>query len=197
MPSRKRRGKRSVEKIIIGRLKSNYEIHDNGGTPFKVHVALQNVALTHSAKQLKVHVYKQPNYNKVILTISGVEKVFPGITNMYPGNTLLLKLKGENTYIWIGDEIVRFKPKDEIEKFYTEVGNSDVPYPVAISDTRVYFMLDMAWIYRDIIDPEGTWKNREWLTDAYGAFYDLERNKRKNADIHSMRSKTLVKRQWQ
>lgn len=58
----------------------------------------------------------------------------------FVGNTILLKLKG-GKFLFIGPSIQEFKPEkgDTIEEFFSEVGNSDVPYPHAIGKTHLYF----------------------------------------------------------
>ena len=47
-----------------------------------------------------------------------------------------------HTYVFIGDCIYRFSTSEPIEAFFSPLGNSDVPYPVAVSATRTYYMLD-------------------------------------------------------
>jgi hypothetical protein len=58
------------------------------------------------------------------------------------GNSILLRV-GEK-YVYIGSEIYEFspKPEDTIQKYYSDIGNSDVPYPYAVGNTHVYIMLD-------------------------------------------------------
>lgn len=60
------------------------------------------------------------------------------------GNTVLIKLEkfGVNSYILVGKDIVQFETEDEIEEFYSPIGNSDVPYPVAIGTKYAYRLWD-------------------------------------------------------
>ena len=58
------------------------------------------------------------------------------------GNSILLQT-GKNKYVYIGDGIRSFTTKngDVIKKYYSPVGNNEVPYPYAIGDKYVYIML--------------------------------------------------------
>ena len=122
-----------------------YFIHDNGGRPFQV-VILGN----------KVSVYEQENwrdqydtiqdYTKLIKTFPKVKKIFVGkdtkLGSKFDGNSILLQLS-KNKYVYIGSWIYEFVTKDDhIVAYYSHVGNSDVPYPVALGEKNVYFMLE-------------------------------------------------------
>ena len=129
-----------------------YYIHDNGGRPFKV---------TIDKKDVKV--YKQyfegDNYSyqdKPILVFDENIKIFIGKSPenkmtlfsggygpRFDGNSILLHIK-ENEYVYIGGKIFRFHsvdPLDQITKFVSPVGNSDVPYPYAVDKSNRYYLL--------------------------------------------------------
>ena len=55
----------------------------------------------------------------------------------FDGNTILLLVN--NYYIYISNNIQKFKINDEIIKYYSFVGNNDVPYPLAIGKKNIYF----------------------------------------------------------
>ena len=59
---------------------------------------------------------------------------------VYYGNSVLAHLN-EATYLWIGSSVKQFYSNDKILRYYSVVGNSDVPYPVAVGTTGVYFMI--------------------------------------------------------
>jgi len=65
------------------------------------------------------------------------------------------------SYVFIGDSIYIFTPPedDEILEFYSMIGGSDVPYPVAVGRKYLYFMNDMKCVLRSAI------KEEEWLQD--------------------------------
>ena len=61
------------------------------------------------------------------------------------GNSILLALKdGRN--VFIGDSIYEFKSEGPILEYYSNVGRSSVPYPVALDANNVYFMLDKTYV---------------------------------------------------
>ena len=61
------------------------------------------------------------------------------------GSSILLALKnGKN--VFIGHTIFQFKSEKPILEYYSNVGNSSVPYPVALDANNVYFMLDKTYV---------------------------------------------------
>ena len=144
--SKKRKTKKVDRKKSSAQKGKIYSIHDNGGTPFKVVISGN-----------KVSVYEQPNwkdwqsetekpYTKLIKTFSNVKKIFIGkdrkLGKGFDGNSILLQLTRDK-YVYIGSWIYEFVTKDDtIVTYFSKVGNSDVPYPVALGEKNVYFMLE-------------------------------------------------------
>lgn len=142
-----------------------YAIHDNGGRPFFVTVQGKNVVVEknmdkYELKDGKFVTIEHPR--KVILEMK-VDEIFVGKkspTGGYDGlkpseaegNSLLLK-KGPK-YVSIGSEIYEFSPMpgDSIDAYYSDIGNSDVPYPYAVGKTHVYIMLDKVAIDKSFFD---------------------------------------------
>ena len=183
-----------------------YFIHDNGGRPFQVVI---------SGK--KVSVYEQPNwrdwqsetgkeYTKLIKTFSKVKKIFIGkdrkLGRKFDGNSVLLQLS-KDKYVYIGSWIYEFVAKDDrIVAYYSQVGNSDVPYPVALGEKNVYFMLDPihaisgrkmggGLVPRSTFPPNTDWE------DAYMLFYGhrgLEPLGKYGKKFHKV--KIIQKRHW-
>jgi hypothetical protein len=127
--------------------RNTFTILDNGGEPFVVdiyskhlEVYLQNFDEEESNRRNK--------RGKKILSTPFV-KLFVG--NNYfrlerygskKGNSILVQVKG-NEYIYIGSEIYQFQARDgdQILVYASPVGNSAVPYPYAIGENYVYYML--------------------------------------------------------
>jgi hypothetical protein len=135
---------------------------DNGGRPFIVN--LDDKIST---------IYKQEirfEYDKMFID-KGKNK-----------NSSVL-LKKDNKYIFVGDKVYEFTTDDKIIDFKSPIGNSAVPYPVAIGEKNIYFMLDNVYVDKKEIGDS---------KDFYGTFYDnketLTTNKMKNY-------KCLIKRQ--
>jgi hypothetical protein len=61
------------------------------------------------------------------------------------GNSILINKNGKE-YIFIGHEIYSFTPHDHIKEYHSIVGNSDVPYPFAIGEKNVYFMIEDQYV---------------------------------------------------
>ena len=162
-----------------------YLTHDNGGRPFKVVVSAGEVSVwkvPESDDSDKVP--KPKDYTSLIARYLNPEKVFagsnsqnerakgrakdrygPGGDMYYKGNTILVKLD-KHKYVHIGEKVVEFTTPDEITRYFSVVGNSDVPYPVAVGETNVYMMVDLRVVARSVF-PAGY---KDWV-NCYGAYY--------------------------
>lgn len=128
-----------------------YEIMDNGGISYVVYV--------HKVGN-EVYVYKIPDnvyieqnninienyikyYTECLFHFKSPIKVWLGKhTDMsFEGNTVLIQVTSK-TYIYIGSEINIFVSNECITNYYSYVGNNSVPYPVALSENYIFFMLD-------------------------------------------------------
>ena len=152
-----------------------YEIHDNGFRPFFVDVMGKIVAVSKNMDTFqkvdgKFVNIKNPPKNLYTVT---ADKVFigkkspnGGYDGLKPseaeGNSILLQI-GQK-YMYIGHEICEFSPVkgDTIVKYYSNIGNSDVPYPYAVGKTHVYIMLDGVAIEKSYFDMKD---------DIYEQFY--------------------------
>ncbi len=150
-----------------------YLIHDNGGRPFRVVI-----------KGSSVEVYKKDKgdeeddaYSKMIDTFPA-KKVFVGKSSgkskscdhtakqakQFDGNSILVQT-GADKYVYIGHEVFSFELKDDVDAYYSPVGNNDVPYPLILGKEFVYFMLDKKYVPRDMFPKDQNWE------DAYGPYY--------------------------
>jgi hypothetical protein len=79
----------------------------------------------------------------------------------------LLFQTGKHTYVYAGNESYAFTVAngDRIVQLFNKIGNSHVPYPVAVGEKYVYFMLDMTYVDKQLFPP-----NANYL-DAYGEYY--------------------------
>jgi hypothetical protein len=155
-----------------------YLTHDNGGRPFLVYVGDTSVTVYQQPKNVDVedasYDKQKDSYTKLVKKFTGVQKKF---IPRYPtikvrnydfistGNSILLELKNE--YVFIGHCIYSFKTKDKIQKYFSFVGNSNVPYPVAVGSENVYFMLERMYVPKSVFPPK-----TDWEKDAYGMFYE-------------------------
>jgi len=170
--------------------------HDNGGRPFVVYI---------SPDKTIASVYRKPSnaflwgedwdhenengmrdyYHELVIRLD-IDKVWiykeeEEKGSWDRGNSLLV-LRKDGSYVFIGDLIYSFRTEEPIEEYTSEVGHSDVPYPVALSSTKAYFVLSCQWVsIEDIKD-----KN-----DPNATFYDYGFPKEKK---HDFSYETICKR---
>ena len=144
-----------------------YITHDNGGRPFQVIVDKNDV-----------YVYKLSNddeqgvYDKFVKKFE-VIKVYIGkdIKNpkIFDGNSILLELPN-NKLVFIGNSIFEFKLEqgDVVQKYFSQVGNSDVPYPVLLGKNNFYSMIEKKYCSRTEFPPNYKVSDFE---DAHTYFY--------------------------
>ena len=153
-----------------------YQIHDNGGRPFEVEIQGMHVTIFKNMNEYEFQDGKFieiKNPRKQILEFRAnaifVGKKSPkgGYDGLKPkdaeGNSILLRV-GQK-YVYIGSEIYEFSTKagDTIEKFYSDIGNNDVPYPYAVGTTHVYILLDKVAVEKSFFDMKN---------DIYRQYYD-------------------------
>ena len=133
-----------------------YAIHDNGGRPFEVIVSGSKATVIMNMDDFKLkdgQFITISNPPKELFTVDAKEvfigKKSPtgGYDGLKPsqaeGNSILLGLGG-NKYRFIGWDIYDFTTLegDKIVKYYSDIGNSDVPYPYAVGEKYIYFGID-------------------------------------------------------
>jgi len=130
----------------------SYDIHDNGGRPFCVHVNKNIVIICEYGSGKILYVYK-------------ALKIYIGIDHLtvYDGNSILLQMT-KKRFIFIGWNIYEFEIEDDIVKYYSPVGNNDVPYPVLQGTKYVYFMIDYSYVDIELIKGN--------MEDAYDEYYN-------------------------
>ncbi len=146
----------------------SYEVHDNGGRPFLVEV---------SKKHVDVFLYDPVSENvkngyrkgKLVLSMDYTD-IFIGDNDLPDprssrgkGNSILIHRSGSN-YVYVGHMIQSFETRngERIVKYYSPIGNSDVPYPYAVGENYTYFLLDMTTLPNNVLDLK---------KDAYSQYY--------------------------
>jgi hypothetical protein len=142
-----------------------YAIHDNGGRPFFVTVKGKTIRVEKNmdtyeqvnGKFVDVSKPRKQLFEKTVDELFiGKKSPTGGYDGLKPseaeGNTLLLK-QGSN-YTYIGSEIYEFSPMkgDSILAYFSDIGNSDVPYPYAVGKTHVYILLDKVAVEKSFFD---------------------------------------------
>lgn len=162
--------KQSNKSIKLGKSSNKdkeYLTHDNGGRPFKVSVNNKNVSIY---KLPEDYNYDNGNankkdYNVLIKTYNNVKQIFIGKSvkgddangnNKFGlGNSILLEI-ANNKYVFIGEAIYEFSTSSPVIEFFSMIGNSDVPYPLALTKDNVYFLIDKGYY---------GYLSREYFTD--------------------------------
>lgn len=174
-----------------------FVIHDSVGTPYTVRIDFRR-----KRALVIVRRYHKTFRDYSDKTVRRVEKkshvmqlpfvrAMPGETSPNPiydrryevlGNTVLLQLDHE-TYMYIGHRVFSFKTErgDVIQRYYSDLGKNDVPYPYAVGRTHVYIMLDAVCMRKDMFD-----MRRDCIYRVYADQYRVrpqrvrERTKRTN-----------------
>lgn len=136
----KKGAKRWVKEVIKGK---KYYTHDNGSRPYMVVINGKNVDVYNNLnnESEKMKLLNSFKANKIHI---GKDSKLKG--KKWDGNSILLELPGGNM-VFIGDTIYKFKMAkgDTIIKYFSKVGNNDVPYPVLLGDKYFYSMVDKTY----------------------------------------------------
>lgn len=175
----------------------HYDIHDNGGRPFRVFVDGSTVSIYRGTlKDDEPYDFNKGDtydYDKLIRSVK-VKEVYLGGKKSELGNSILLHLDGKK-YMHIGCEIYEFQMDDSVDSYFSIVGNSDVPYPVILGTEYVYFMLEEEHCYvpRELFSPSMT--KADW-EDAYQRYYGyrdpMTGEKQSLDDIRKLNKKGLT-----
>jgi len=202
-----------VPKHASHKVPKHYFIHDNGGRPFVVFMTKTSAT-----------VYREPpteewdddrkknnvqNYTQLVHKFSNVKKAFVGMDhnadNHYlpphfgDGNSILLymgKTQEGRKYVSIGNSIYSFTTPhdDEIVNYWSDIGNNNVPYPVALGKKYVYFTIEDAYVPRDVFAPNIEWHNayidfyghtdNPWYHETYGKLWNPKNKYNINKGFH-------------
>jgi hypothetical protein len=173
-----------------------YQIHDNGGRPFYVEISGMNVSVwKNNSQEVEMngkwkYVQLPPKHlfdvtaNKIFV---GKPSSFAGYGGLSAkkaeGNSILLAVGDK--YVFIGSEIYEFSPRpgDTIEKYFSDIGGSDVPHPYAVGNTHIYIMS-----YKCTVDKSFFDMKKDILDQYYSHEFQQMRKK--------LRTKQLHKRVW-
>lgn len=176
--------KMKTTKSFIPKLKltdrmRTFFVHDNGDRPYRI---------TANKKGIDIHRIMNFDYDdsskdeyELELHLNKFRGFWYGFDSEFcckyeaHGNTILIQLT-KTKYMYISAEIYTFESDEEILDFISPLGNNDVPYPVAYSANRVYFMLDKVYINKSELETEATVANAGTM---YGEFYGWVGSKKK------------------
>ena len=146
---------------LLGKVKT-YTTWDNGGEPFRVIIsdkliAVYEICITDLNKKGEHdHCKISRHYKNMVMTITKFKHVWIGRSlptqtpykKPFTGNSILIQMNPLQ-YIYIGDRIYRFMTKEPIIKYVSNMGNSGVPYPYALTKSYAYLMIENIYIDHD------------------------------------------------
>ena len=168
-----------------------YNILDNGSTTFSADVSPSHVQVYRlkpvdngSVRDKKI---VDTSYIKVFIGDNNL-KIGDGVApkGKYPGNSILIQVQ-PGKYIYVGETIYSFSTwkGENIQEYYSLVGNSGVPYPYAVGEHHTYFMLDKHTLPNELLDLK---------KDAYGQYYGLTvKEDDRKKEIESSKKKFATK----
>ena len=178
-----------------------YYVHDNGGRPFEVVINSKNVSVY---VQTNTKDYDEKEiYDKLFKTFTDVKNIYIGKdskNNSFKGNSILIDSGVNNKFICITNCVFEFElgPDDEVVKYFSQVGNSDVPYPVLLGKKYFYSMIEKTYCKRELFPT--SYKTSDF-EDAHTFYYgNFVKNKGWVSEIKDKKKlpklKILHKRLW-
>ena len=138
-----------------------YEIMDNGG--------IRHLAFMNESSAI-VYARDYDNNDEFSVCIGAFSDIKKGFVDSNNGNSILIQMDNHN-YTYVGSKFYSFRCEEQILSYYSPVGNSGVPYPVAMTDTQALFMLDRVQVPKtDLEGYVNKYLKGNW-TDLYEAFY--------------------------
>tara|TARA_B100000795_G_scaffold241093_1_gene203631 strand:+ start:2801 stop:3799 length:999 start_codon:yes stop_codon:yes gene_type:complete len=190
-----RKSTKKSSKLLAGK---KYLIFDNGGRPFKVVI---------KGNDLDIFTYADENgqndYSILIKSYRKLNKIFvpKGIDDRGnswskgKGNTILAHISG-NRYLFIGPWIYEFETKGKILEYHSQVGNSGVPYPLAVGENNVYFLIEKGEGYLSKEYFEEFPKKYNWAIDGYSRLWGQNMFDKKLSTKKISKIKVIAKRKW-
>eukprot|EP01117_Protostelium_nocturnum_P005898 TRINITY_DN2120_c0_g1_i1.p1 TRINITY_DN2120_c0_g1~~TRINITY_DN2120_c0_g1_i1.p1 ORF type:complete len:213 (-),score=46.92 TRINITY_DN2120_c0_g1_i1:79-717(-) len=141
-----------------GRIQGKYLTHDNGGRMFLVSISKTGEYMTdfmvtvgkRSESEQSNENYEEMEDRKIgwdvpVVEIPKAKRVLVGYDVNYPGfgdgNSVLIELEG-NKYVYVGSVVYGFSLEDPVKTYFSPLGNSDVPYPYAITKGGKYLVME-------------------------------------------------------
>lgn len=167
--------------------KEAYLIHNNGDRPYCVRITEGQVDVFENPTDSDIPQTKE-HYTKLVYSAKFLKQFVGKSTGddtfqladhkkqdakKYVGNSMLFQISGNKYVAVVGSAIFTFQTpdSDSIIRFYSSVGRSDVPYPVAEGNTNIYFMLDKSYV------PKAEFDKGTQFEFAYDKYYKNDMKK--------------------
>ena len=139
---------------------------DNGARPYRVSITTSQPPVTHRSDALvfngyvkvQVHAHASGSGRETLVSEQRARRVWVG-KGYYPivrtgrpvnlqrrrdfalGAAVLIGLS-HHRYIFVGHNVFSFRTETPVQRFFADIGNSSVPYPVVLTERRAFFMLE-------------------------------------------------------
>jgi hypothetical protein len=137
-------------------VKKVYETHDNGGRPFRVEIDGRKVTVWKNIDgDGEFRHLKDFTVDEVFVGKKSPKGGYDGLKpKEAEGNSILLRIGSK--YVFLGHEIYEFAPipGDTIDVYYSDIGNSDVPYPYAVGKRYIYILLEKVAVPLEFFTPK-------------------------------------------
>ena len=194
-----RKSRKKSSKLLTG---EKYLIFDNGGRPYKV--VIKGKGLDIFTYDDSVEDINYDDYPILIKSYRNLKKIFipKGIDDRGDswsggkGNTILAHISG-NRYLFIGPWIYEFETKGKILEYHSQVGNSGVPYPLAVGENNVYFLIEKGeegYLSREYFEEFP--KKYSWAIDGYSRLWGQNTFEKKLSTKKISKIKVIKKRKW-
>jgi hypothetical protein len=133
-------------------MKKKYSIHNNYDEPFIVYINGLNIIIYKNYYECDDKPSGRVFTDDDIILKQKCKEIFigksflnkmteysKGYGKRFDGNTILVRIS-DNKYIYISNIIYSFITKNKIIKYFSPVGNNDIPYPYAIDDKGYYYL---------------------------------------------------------
>jgi len=175
-----------------------YYTHDNGGRPFRVDI-VKDTLKVYKADVDEQYYSKTPAYTTTVTRVWVGRHVYGKTERMALGNAILAHIKGRK-YVFVGDRVVEFQLPitfNHVTEFYSNLGNSDVAYPVAFTKTHVIGLLhnEMCGVAMTAFNPS-VFADKSDRIDGYSHLYDWLKNNSRERPTRLQNIRVRVKRLW-
>lgn len=162
-----------------------YETHDNSLRPFLLHVNSSSKTID-IYKRIYPKDFKKPAETVFYKTFK-FKEIWIGNDPKYPefkGNSVLIQLPSKE-FMFIGHKIFTFSlmPEDSPVRYYSPMGNNDVPYPYLVGKTHTYYMIEDKIVPNDWLDLK---------RDAYSQLYAIQLGPKGAVDSVTKKLKTKL-----
>jgi hypothetical protein len=163
-----------------------FQTHDNCERPFQVLISEAGINIEHNVKDLYVpfkhydwsdvcKVMVPKNYDThdtygnsmLIELVLGKDIEYKSSDNFYYDSSIPVNYK----YVHYGCNAYSFLTDTPIKEYHSCIGNNDVPYPISVSDNKVYFMLDHCYVTDTEFSNHGVDIREQSWYDGYDIFY--------------------------